>query len=266
MILDMRRRCPVCENNNGKSLGILENTVSYPINRSFHPLLECDHCATIYLDAVLDKHDLKVLYEDAVQFTSPAYRDEDHASAALRYYGNCYRNMVRLIGGMNTKIRVLEVGAGLAWVCRSAKLNGDVFTVAQDITNECEQECTWVDKYIVGDVKSSNVVELGPYNIISLTHVIEHLTDPINVLKYLRTLISNNGCIFITAPCRPENWGSNDNIHKWRDWSYNHVPGHLQYFSKISMEHAASVCNLRLSSWSLHENGQAFEAVLTFPD
>jgi len=52
-------------------------------------------------------------------------------------------------------------------------------------------------------------------------------------------------------------------IEEWRKYSYNHVPAHLQYFSKHGMETAAKGAGLRLRFWdAAAEEGQAFEAWL----
>jgi hypothetical protein len=52
-------------------------------------------------------------------------------------------------------------------------------------------------------------------------------------------------------------------IEEWRKYSYNHVPAHLQYFSKRGMKTAASLAGLRLRHWDASaEEGQAFEAWL----
>jgi hypothetical protein len=134
--------------------------------------------------------------------------------------------------------------------------------VAQDVSAECKNECPWADFYVVGEISDRLVQQIGPYDVISLTHVIEHLTDPVEVLQVLSTLITGTGCIFITAPHRPKNWNRESPISQWSSWSYNHVPGHLQYFSESAMKSAALRSKLVLAEWSMHEDGQAFEAIL----
>jgi hypothetical protein len=162
-------------------------------------------------------------------------------------------------------LRILEVGAGLSWMCRAAKVvNPANRTVAQDITSEAVPECPWVDHYHVGDITEPGALDArAPYDVISLTHVIEHLLDPVDVLKRLRQLIAPAGRIFITAPHRPLGWKRGSDLSVWRDWSYNHVPAHVQYFSCGSMNTAARRAGLELIHWSEdHEEGQAFEAYL----
>ena len=262
MSSEIKRACPICRRYDGPPLGSLQKTVPYALSQELYQLVKCNNCDLIYLDAELTQSDLKVLYEDSVQFTSPAYRDQNKVLAALNYYGDCYRKMLGLMHQAGKQVKVLEVGAGLAWVCRVAKTENNALTVAQDVSPECKDECPWVDNYIVSEIRDPLIKHLGPYNVISLTHVIEHLTDPVEVLRRLSTLLDMPGCIFITAPCRPKDWSDQNLLPVWRNWSYNHVPAHLQYFSERTMELAAAQSNLKLVQWSLHEDGQALEAIL----
>ena len=103
----------------------------------------------------------------------------------------------------------------------------------------------------------------APYDIVSLTHVIEHLLDPVGVLRRLRQLIAPRGLVFVTAPHRPPGWKRGDGIATWREWSYTHVPAHVQYFSRGSLERAALRAGFEIELWNAdQEEGQAFEAWL----
>src|SRR6187549_1288965 len=47
------------------------------------------------------------------------------------------------------EVAILEVGAGLAWMCRAAKArNAACVTVAQDVSPEAATRCAWVDRYL----------------------------------------------------------------------------------------------------------------------
>jgi len=95
--------------------------------------------------------------------------------------------------------------------------------------------------------------------VVSMTHVIEHLADPVEMLRRLRPI--TRGVVFITAPHRPAKWDGS--IESWRTYSYNHVPGHLQYFSESGMRLAAAAGGFTLDYWDAKsEEGQAFEAWL----
>src|SRR6266478_1637284 len=71
-------------------------------------------------------------------------------------------------------------------------------------------------------------------------------------------------CERLLAPHRPEGWQlGKSTISEWQKYSYNHVPGHIQYFSRESMKKLADRSGCNLCYWEdNHENGQAFEAWL----
>ena len=102
--------------------------------------------------------------------------------------------------------------------------------VAQDVTAEVADKCPWVDRYVVDSTDAPAIDSSGPYDVVSITHVIEHLTDPVGTLRRLQPV--TRGMVFITAPHRPPRWDGT--IESWRTYSYNHVPAHLQYVSVFS--------------------------------
>jgi len=68
----------------------------------------------------------------------------------LEYYGDAVRRLALLPAAGE---RMLEVGAGLAWVARACKAaEPAVVTIAQDVSAECADACAWVDRYHVGEL------------------------------------------------------------------------------------------------------------------
>jgi hypothetical protein len=86
----------------------------------------------------------------------------------------------------------LEVGAGLAWASRACKQHDPrILTVVQNVSGECAKLCPWVDRYHVGTVDSLPAGER--YQLISLTHVIEHLLEPRRMLATLAGKLAPGG-------------------------------------------------------------------------
>jgi SAM-dependent methyltransferase len=240
-------------------MGALKPTHPGPFRVSDYQFIHCRDCDVVYLDPLPTAEDLRVLYEQSVQFADPIYTDPLRTEQVLEYYGTCLDNhrLVPPPGG-----RYLEVGAGLAWVSRAIKLrDSSVLTVAQDVSAECVAICPWVDEYMVGEVAS--VLNKGPFDLISLTHVIEHLSDPRTTLALLASSLDANGRMLITAPYRPSGWKPGDDVGPWMSYSYHHVPAHLYYLSETWFRQVEQHTGLQLVYWNAeHEAGQAFEAVL----
>jgi 2-polyprenyl-3-methyl-5-hydroxy-6-metoxy-1,4-benzoquinol methylase len=252
------RRCRLCGKRAISTLGDVAPTHPGQFHTNNFTLQHCSKCEVVYLDPLPTAADLKLLYEESVQFSDAHYTDPVQVGKILDHYGSTVRTLELLPAGGS----VLEIGAGLAWVSRVCKsADPAARTVAQDISGECAKACPWVDRYFVGALDA--LPERGPYQLISLTHVIEHLAEPAAMLRKIATLLAPGGKAFITAPFRPSGWQMPQGIEPWRDYSYLHVPAHITYFSRLWFELQTHLLGLEILHWDdSHENGQAFDVVL----
>jgi SAM-dependent methyltransferase len=260
------RRCPIGCSGEGRRLGDLATTSGGPYSRPHYTLTQCACGELLYLSPPPSDSDLRALYVEQTQFEGHEYKSWLRAMRIVRYMRKCLSRIGRARGWKRGRpLRVLEVGAGLSWMCRAAKsINPDSATVAQDISPEAVRRCPWVDRYVQGDVCDPRIDEAGPYDVVSMTHVIEHLVDVVAVARRCASLLAAGGVIFVTAPYRPRGWSdAKPDLAGWADYSYNHVPAHVQYFAKGSMERLAAAAGCELIHWSHeHDRGQAFEAWL----
>ena len=262
------RPCPICATAVEPCglIGRLDTTFRGNLVVRQYNLTYCTCQALIYLDPMPPSEDLEALYIKSDQFTDAIYTDPAHVDAINGYMSHC---LTRILSArsvpLTQPLSVLEIGAGRAWMCRAAKqVDSSCRTTAQDVSKEVANECGWVDQYLVCPMSDPRLDSLGPFDVISLTHVIEHLPDPVAAIQRCRSLLAKGGTIFITAPHRPEGWEpGKSTISEWQKYSYNHVPAHIQYFSRESMQKLAEKSDCNVSYWSdRHENGQAFEAWL----
>ena len=262
------RNCPLCgiAGNGAMRVGSLKTTVAVELERDRYDLVSCNVYALLFLSPAPSAHDLRAMYVDSVQFGDAVYTDPERVRGIIEYMTSCLTRMLgRARRATRDPVAILEIGAGLAWMCRTAKLLNPLSrTVAQDISPEVTTCCAWVDRYVQDDVFNVALAEYAPYDVVSLTHVIEHLVDPVPVIRRCRDLLRPDGVIFVTAPHRPVGWNERSpDISVWEAYSYNHVPAHTQYFSKRSMQALAKKTGSVLEYWSdAHEQGQAFEAWL----
>lgn len=243
-------------------LGHVSPTQTGTFSSDDQRLVQCAACEAIYLDPFPTVDDMKLLYECSEQFTDSCYTDADHAARILGDYG---RRLERLRLFPHSGEKILEVGAGLAWVSQACKRHDPgIIAFAQDVSEECAQNCPWVDHYIVGPVESLPSGEI--FSLVSMTHVIEHLRDPGEMLKQLASRLLAGGHIYIAAPFRPPLWKWRDGIRPWLSYSYLHVPAHVSYLSEKWFAQACRTCGLRLLRWDTsHDGHQAFEVLLQKP-
>lgn len=262
------RPCPVCGKNNAEAssfLGTLQPTRN--LGKIFYNLLECKQCDLIFQNHLPCSYALNYIYSLTRQFDGADKYEGVKAEVTLNFFRNSFRKLTSK--SKSGDFKMLEIGAGLSWMARVTKeCFPTSLTVGQDVSGECVRVCSWVDHYIVGDLFacSEKIDRHGPYQLISMTHVIEHLADPVAYLRYCRKLLAGNGIIFVTAPHRPIGWHKGVSFSLWENWSYNHVPGHLQYFNRKSICKVADLAGLQVLKYiDSAENGQAFEAWLAQP-
>ena len=262
------RPCPICGTLPHKTglIGSLDATFAGNLHLRHYSLTYCTCNGLIYLDPLPSKEDLETLYQKTEQFTSPVYTDPARVDAITQYMLSSLTRILRTHRvPLRRPVSILEAGAGRAWMCRAAKLLDNAFkTTAQDVSAEVAGECGWVDQYIVCEMADPRLDALGPFDVISLTHVIEHLPEPVRAVRRCKSLLAEHGTIFITAPHRPAGWqAGKSTIAEWKNYSYNHVPAHIQYFSEDSMQRLGENSGCTLYYWNdQHEDGQAFEAWL----
>jgi SAM-dependent methyltransferase len=222
-------------------------------------LQHCSGCDVVYLDPAPTPADLDALYRDSEQFSDPHYTDADQVARMLEFYGGSLKRHALL---PRQGARLLEIGAGLAWVARAGKaLDPQLHTIAQDVTAECVNMCPWVDRYHVGEL--ATLTDEPLFDLASMTHVIEHLVDPAKALMDVAARLKVGGKLFVTAPFRPSRWRPGQGLDPWRSYSYLHVPAHVSYLSKRWFKEMGPRSGLALLRWDAsHEDGQAFEAVL----
>jgi SAM-dependent methyltransferase len=240
-------------------LGKVKATHPGRFHTSRFGLVHCPACDVVYLDPPPSPSDLSILYCDSDQFTDDHYTAPDQVAKILEYYSHALRTL-HLLPGDNT--RVLEIGAGFAWVSRACKdIDPSSRTTAQDVTDECARKCPWVDHYHVGLLDEMPESEL--YDVASMTHVIEHLVDPAAMLRSISARLRSGGKLFVTAPFRPPGWTPRLGIEPWLSYQYLHVPAHVTYLTRNWFDEVAPRASMRLIHWDArHDKGQAFEAVL----
>ena len=258
------RACPFsgASGNSLQSLGSVAVTQPGSFSSDEFRLVYCRKADVVYLDPIPIEQDFETMYSMG-QFGSSEYVDPERVDLMMEYYSGCINRHFKLC--QFDQFRLLEVGAGMAWVSKALKsIKPESLTQGQDISPECVDVCEWVDHYFLGTVEEFSRQSQVRFQAISLTHVIEHLPDPVGTLKVLATMLDRDGVMLVTAPWRPKGWSPDQGLELWLDYSYLHVPAHITYFSETSLQMAARQAGLSLAFWDASmDDHQAFEAVLS---
>ena len=111
------------------------------------------------------------------------------------------------------------------------------------------------------DVESSDIAGYDPngrmWECVVLTHVLEHLPDPVGALVKIRQLLAPNGVAVLEFPnidafdARLRRVLERAGIHR-RRYAPSYAPGHAQEFCRHSFDFAARQAGLELAVWETY--------------
>jgi SAM-dependent methyltransferase len=130
-----------------------------------------------------------------------------------RNFWFCVRNRIiaaaarRVIAGLPTGYRVLEVGCGTGVVLRQlAKLCRDGEVIGMDLYSQAAVFASQraACQVIVGDIL--NPPPLGEFDVIGVFDVLEHLINDRQILSGLNRLLKPTGALILTVPAHMSLW------------------------------------------------------------
>ena len=112
---------------------------------------------------------------------------------------NPHSYAIQLVG---TGHRVLEVGCSVGHVTRHLVAAGNTVVGVEIDADAAEEARTWAAQVHVVDLDLTRLttIESGPFDVIVLGDVLEHLRDPASTLRDLLSLLEPDGRVIISVP------------------------------------------------------------------
>jgi 2-polyprenyl-3-methyl-5-hydroxy-6-metoxy-1,4-benzoquinol methylase len=85
-----------------------------------------------------------------------------------------------------------------------------------------------------------DLYERCTFDVVTLDQVIEHVADPVTVLRGIDQVLKPGGRLILSTP-NANGWGARVFGQRWIHW---HAPYHLQFFSESSLQGAATKAGL----------------------
>jgi len=218
-------KCPICNQTN---LRKIKSSVSNGINFS---VFQCqnEQCFHGFIDPIPSAKFLERFYSgdklNDYMMDDKCIKDyTDHFNHLLSNYINSYVKPGKL----------LDIGAGTGIFMNAARNNGWLVDGIDFNRSSTEYAKDKFDLFIHrGDMYNLESFFIkGSYDLIIMNHVLEHVIDPVEYLKYIRSYLKQAGLILVTVP----NILSDDFKKEGSEWSYLHIPGHISYFSRHSLD------------------------------
>jgi SAM-dependent methyltransferase len=226
--------CPVCA---GKAVSL--GSCKGILDKRDYEMLRCKSCRFAFISNY--RHDYANVYDrDYYHGTGAdlkvnyAYEIENFRDTIRNYeWKGIFEIYSKLTGGRG---KWLDFGCGGGGLVRYAKERG---------VDAVGFEEGWIaEKGRQKGVSILDASELegqeGCYDFISAIEVMEHLPDPVQVLKQIRKLLKPGGILFITT----------GNAEPWRDdllaWQYTHCPDvHISFYEPDVMKNCMERASFR---------------------
>jgi len=252
--MNKQSKCPVCRHyNNLRYANLFDDRYGY-LNEFL--IVRCLECSHFFVKDAPKNDELSDLYTN---FYPRASFDVD----AFKPYKQSAPLKNWLVGGKSSacqsvaaNTRVLDIGCGYGETLAYMEAKGcDVYGVDAD-RNVAEVAKRYGFKIHIG-IFDNGIYKKNFFDYVTMNQVIEHVTDPHQVLKNIHEVLKPGGFCVLSTP-NANGWGARIFGWKWLNW---HVPYHQQFFSEQSIqllatEHGFTVDKIQTvtrSEWIMYQ-------------
>jgi SAM-dependent methyltransferase len=233
-------RCPICDGRNFEDvLTCTDKTVSH---ETFN-IVGCQTCGLFFTSPRPDEHQIGKYY------LSKEYIS--HAASTSSIFDFTYKLARRFTLGWKINLlkqniqpvtnkppTLLDVGCGTGEFLAKCKEKGFTIAGVEPSSAARTNAAKLTREEIFQTLDSAD----GPFEVITLWHVLEHVHDLNQYLKSLKSKLSKNGTMFIAVP----NHESLDAKTYKQHWAGYDVPRHLWHFNRASMKALIDCHSLKL--------------------
>lgn len=188
----MANTCKVCSSNHYKKIGEIKN-----IWKEYKDVYQCDECSLYFMDSPTDE-EINSLYKNEYH-NNIKNKLFEIAKSKMRYARSLSQfNFIKQTIDLKNK-DICEIGAfdGLL-LSLFKKNNNNVF--GYELNDDAR---VYAKKKYDIDLKENFLESKSKYDIIILSHVIEHFREPKEILIKIKSMLKENGFIYIEVPNSP---------------------------------------------------------------
>ncbi len=228
--------CPVCGNQARGVLDVYDDRYAYP---GQYRIYLCGQCGHRFVPATFTAEEMTRLYTDF--YPRSSFRLENYRPAPEVGGFSSWLNgeASAAYAWVPRNVRVLDIGCGFGETLGYHKARGcDVYGVEAD-----ENIRRVAERYgfnVRVGVFDADAYEPGSFDYVTLSQVIEHVPDPVTMLRGVARILKPNGVAVVSTP-NADGWGASVFGLAWINW---HAPYHTQFFSRESMNEAAAQAGL----------------------
>lgn len=239
-IMEELTRCPVCGNNKTKTF--LECSDHFFTNEKF-TLVECEQCEFVFVNPRPTENELSRYYESPEYISHSATKKGLINTIYIKVRKHTLKKKFTLVNKFATGKSILDIGCASGELLNEFKQNG--WTALGIEPNENARKLA-IENYRL-QVEAEpylNKIEKESFDVISMWHVLEHVSNLPDRMKQLSEIIKDSGILVIALPNRK----SHDADFYKEFWAAYDVPRHLYHFSPENVEMLFSRYGFKLIS------------------
>lgn len=214
--------CPVCKGDNTSHLH--QNVTSVYTTKPYD-LDVCQDCQHVFTAPAPTKKELHHIYKNLYGYDAHLLIQKEKA-----YRGNEY---AKIVAQQSSKKggKVLEIGCMHGYLLSALKDRG--FTVSGvELDADAVEYCKTRGLNVVQNSMENFLADSREtYDIIFMSHVLEHIADPRGGLTLLKKHLTKNGKLIVVVP----NSHARSAKLFGKFWGYWQVPVHINHFNKKSI-------------------------------
>jgi 2-polyprenyl-3-methyl-5-hydroxy-6-metoxy-1,4-benzoquinol methylase len=222
-------KCCVCDNEKIIKYydSLFDDRYGY---KGFFGLLKCESCGHKFLDVNFSNEEVEKLYTKFYPrstFDINGYRPHKEQNGLFPWLQGVKSSAYSWVP---KSVKILDIGCGYGESLGYHKNRGcEVYGVEAD-QNVKEIAEKYEFNLHIG-VFSSDIFQKEFFDYITMDQVVEHLKDPIDIIKQVSKVIRKDGYLILSTP-NANGFGAKVFEKKWINW---HAPYHLQFFSRESI-------------------------------
>ena len=203
-------RCPLCKNSRG--------TFFHEIH--IYKYYLCDFCQTLFLYPIPKQINIDKFYEDDFDY-SAGFAQEVY----IRRRAHTIFHNLRKLNPQG--ISLLDVGSGYGYFLDELNKRGLKTTGLEPSKRLYAYSKKHFNLHVLPETFENYSSHGKKYDFITLIHVIEHVTDPLQTIQKAMSMLNKEGILFIETP----NLDSHLFASEQKNYTFLLVPDHIWIFS-----------------------------------
>ena len=198
--MEISKHCPICNNNIITHLRKYKNK-----HQSFNNLnlYKCNNCKFVFVNPMPSEEILKEFNETYFNSAHGGFNLSKTAEAFFSGISKIRYNYLKkylLKNNINNCVNILEIGPGKGFFAENYlnhNKSHNYFVIESDQT--CYDSLLNIGTSILNieSYINSNIV----FDVVIISHVLEHVSDPIEFLKLMTLKLREGGVLYIDVPC-----------------------------------------------------------------